>query len=185
MRPSLLRRFTSGSTAARSLPLTPSPTTAGLSALLHRQHRQGFSTAMDGGGSHEKTPPPAGGVAERILPHLLNLYGSRATARDFEIYAPDATFEDPLMRAHGVKQIKSSFYSLPKVFGESKIVEYTVQENPTGPGKAEILIDNKQHYKVFGKPVDLTTLIRLQVEDGKVVRHEDWYGRSLIDRILL
>jgi len=73
MRPSLLRRFTSGSTAARSLPLTPSPTTAGLSALLHRQHRQGFSTAMDGGGSHEKTPPPAGGGAERILPHLLNL----------------------------------------------------------------------------------------------------------------
>jgi len=73
MRPSLLRRFTSGSTAARSLPLTPSPTTAGLSALLHRQHRQGFSTAMDGGGSHEKTPPPAGGVAERILPHLLNM----------------------------------------------------------------------------------------------------------------
>lgn len=28
-------------------------------------------------------------------------YGSTATARDFEIYAPDASFEDPLMRAHG------------------------------------------------------------------------------------
>jgi hypothetical protein len=28
-------------------------------------------------------------------------YGSRATARDFEIYAANATFEDPLMRAHG------------------------------------------------------------------------------------
>ena len=28
-------------------------------------------------------------------------YGSCATARDFEIYAPDATFEDPLMCAHG------------------------------------------------------------------------------------
>ncbi|CAO2167835.1 unnamed protein product [Urochloa humidicola] len=109
-----------------------------------------------------------GGVAERIMPHLLNIYGSRATARDFEIYAPNATFEDPLMRAHGVQQIKSAFYTLPKVFGESKIVDYTIQENPTGPGKAEILIDNKQHYKVFGKAVDLTTLIRLQVEDGKV-----------------
>ncbi|CAO1947359.1 unnamed protein product [Urochloa humidicola] len=114
-----------------------------------------------------------GGVAERIMPHLLNIYGSRATARDFEIYAPNATFEDPLMRAHGVQQIKSAFYTLPKVFGESKIVDYTIQENPTGPGKAEILIDNKQHYKVFGKAVDLTTLIRLQVEDGKVVSHQD------------
>jgi len=178
MPPSLLCRFTAASTAARSLLLQPAPTIAGLWALLHR-HRQGFSTAMDdGGGSHEKTPPPAGGLAERILPHLLNMYGSRATARDFEIYAPDATFEDPLMRAHGVKQIKSSFYTLPKVFGESKIVEYTVQENPTGPGKVEILIDNKQHYKVFGKPVDLTSLIRIQVEDGKVVRHEDWWNKK-------
>lgn len=67
-------------------------------------------------------------------------YGSCATARDFEIYAAHATFEDPLMRAHGyvydlfphhrsiislllfhsffhsrVKQIKSAFYTLPKV----------------------------------------------------------------------
>lgn len=28
-------------------------------------------------------------------------YNSTATAKDFEIYAPNATFEDPLMRAHG------------------------------------------------------------------------------------
>lgn len=28
-------------------------------------------------------------------------YGSCATPRDFEIYAPDATFEDPLMSAKG------------------------------------------------------------------------------------
>ena len=42
----------------------------------------------------------------------------------------------------------------------------------------QILIDNKQHYKVLGKPVDLTTLIRLHVEDGKVVKHEDWYVRD-------
>ncbi|KAG2538950.1 hypothetical protein PVAP13_9NG577400 [Panicum virgatum] len=42
----------------------------------------------------------------------------------------------------------------------------------------QILIDNKQHYKVFGKPVDLTSLIRIQVEDGKVVRHEDWWNKK-------
>ncbi|XP_078170574.1 nuclear transport factor 2 (NTF2) family protein [Carex rostrata] len=118
------------------------------------------------------------GIFERIMPHLLNLYGSTATAKDFEMYAPHATFEDPLMRAHGVDQIKSAFYTLPKVFGESKIVEYTVKENITGPGKVEFIIDNKQHYKVFGKDVDLTTQIRLNVEDGKVVRHEDWWDKK-------
>jgi hypothetical protein len=38
----------------------------------------------------------------------------------------------------------------------------------------QILIDNKQHYKVFGKAVDLASLITLEVENGKVVRHQDW-----------
>ncbi|KAG6468802.1 uncharacterized protein LOC122034890 [Zingiber officinale] len=118
------------------------------------------------------------GIADLIIPHLLKLYGSSATARDFEIYSPNAIFEDPLMCAHGVNQIKSAFYSLPKLFSESKIVEYTVEENSTGPGKVEILIDNKQHYKIFGKAIDLVSLIRLKVEEGKVVRHEDWWDRK-------
>lgn len=39
----------------------------------------------------------------------------------------------------------------------------------------QVVIDNKQHYKVLGKAVDLTTRITLQVENGKVVKHEDWY----------
>lgn len=82
------------------------------------------------------------------------------------------------MCAHGVKQIKSAFYTMPKVFGESKIVEYTIKENATGPGKSQILIDNKQHYKVFGKPVDLESLITLDIEEGKVVRHQDWWDKK-------
>jgi len=67
---------------------------------------------------------------------------------------------------------------MEQVFGESKITEYTVQENPMGPGKTEVVIENKQHYKVLGKAVDLTTLIRLQVENGKVVKHEDWWDKK-------
>ncbi|XP_010931079.1 uncharacterized protein [Elaeis guineensis] len=117
-------------------------------------------------------------LSESLIPHLLNLYGSRATARDFEIYALNATFEDPLMCAHGVKQIKSAFYSLPKVFSESRIVEYSIQENVIAPGNIEVLIDNKQHYKIFGRDVDLTSLIKLNIVEGKVVRHEDWWDKK-------
>ncbi|TVU36997.1 hypothetical protein EJB05_18959 [Eragrostis curvula] len=119
-------------------------------------------------------------VEETIMPHLLNMYGACATARDFEIYAPNAKYDDPLMRAHGVKQIKSAFYTLPKVFGESRIVEYTItQEKQIGPGRTEVLIDNKQFYKILGKPVDLASLITLEIqEDGKVVRHEDWWNKK-------
>ncbi|PIA54384.1 hypothetical protein AQUCO_00900730v1 [Aquilegia coerulea] len=119
-------------------------------------------------------------LSDDIIPHILKLYGSSPTAKDFEIYAPNATFEDPLMCAHGVKQIKSAFYSISKIFSESKIVEFTVEENVVSPGKGEILIDNKQHYKIMGKPIDMISLIKLQVEGGKVVRHEDWYVVLLV-----
>ncbi|XP_078447245.1 nuclear transport factor 2 (NTF2) family protein [Wolffia australiana] len=117
-------------------------------------------------------------ILEPILPHLLNLYGSTATAQDFEIYAPGASFEDPLMRANGLKQIKSAFYSLPKVFSESKITEYRVEENITGPGSGEVLIDNKQHYKCFGKDISVVSLIKLNIQDGKIIRHEDWWDKK-------
>ncbi|KAG0494178.1 hypothetical protein HPP92_005172 [Vanilla planifolia] len=125
----------------------------------------------------------SGLVSESIMPHVLNMYGSRATAKDFEIYAPNATFEDPLMCAHGVKQIKSAFYSLPKLFSESRIVEYTLKAYATGTGTVEVLIDNKQHYKIFGKDVDLVSLIKLKMEQGKIIRHEDcWDKKPLKNR---
>ncbi|XP_021296476.1 uncharacterized protein LOC110425786 isoform X7 [Herrania umbratica] len=117
-------------------------------------------------------------LSHHIMPHLLNLYGSCATSRDFEIYHVDASFEDPLMCAHGVKQIKSAFYSLSKVFSESRIVEYSVTEKVISDGKQEILIDSKQHYKFLGRNIDMISLIRLYVEDGKVVRHEDWWDKK-------
>jgi len=123
---------------------------------------------------------PTKHFSDNIMPHILNLYGSRATAHDFEIYSPDASFEDPLMCARGVQQIKSAFYSLSKVFSESSIVEYNVIENALPNGRQEILIDNKQHYKFLGKDIDMISLIKLYVEDGKVVRHEDWWNKKPI-----
>lgn len=126
---------------------------------------------------------PSNCASDYILPHLLNLYASRATRKDFEIYAPNATFEDPLMRAEGVKQIKSSFYSLGKVFSESRIVEYNVTEKEISPGNKEILIDNKQYYKFLGKDIHMISLIKLYTEGGKVVRHEDcWDKKPLRNR---
>ncbi|KAL1294957.1 hypothetical protein AAHE18_19G176700 [Arachis hypogaea] len=138
----------------------------------HRSDEQTTSDSGDPNNNHR--------FSDRILPHLLRLYGSCATSQDFEIYAPNASFEDPLMRAHGVKQIKSAFYTLPKVFKESKIVEYTVEENMVSPGKGEILIDNKQYYKFLGKHIDMVSLIKLYVDDGKIVRHEDWWDKKPI-----
>ncbi|KAL6009332.1 hypothetical protein ACLOJK_022561, partial [Asimina triloba] len=44
--------------------------------------------------------------------------------------------------------------------------------------RGEILIHNKQHYKLMGKDVDVVSLIKLRVKEGKVVRHEDWWGKK-------
>ncbi|KAF3506520.1 hypothetical protein F2Q69_00000194 [Brassica cretica] len=122
-------------------------------------------------------------LVSRISSHIFDYsanhkYGASAKANDFDMYAPNASFEDPLTHAQGVKQIKSAFYSLSKFFGESKIVEYHVQENDIAPGKKEILIDNKQHYKIMGKDIDMISLIKLSVENGKIVRHEDWWDKK-------
>ncbi|XP_022747113.1 uncharacterized protein LOC111296898 isoform X3 [Durio zibethinus] len=98
----------------------------------------------------ESNPTEMKRLADDIMPHLLNL----------------------------VKQIKSAFYSLSKVFSESRIVEYSVTEKVISSGKQEILIDNKQQYKFLGRNIDMISLIRLSVEDGKVVRHEDWWDKK-------
>ncbi|CAH9122054.1 unnamed protein product [Cuscuta epithymum] len=142
------------------------------------------SSSMDKGYSSGAKETPeykssgVGPASDDILSHILNLYASKATPKDFEIYVPDATFEDPLMCAHGVKQIKSSFYSLGKVFSESRIVDYSITENDISPGKKEILIDNKQYYKFWGRDIHMISLIKLYTEGGKVVRHEDWWDKK-------
>ncbi|KAH0745541.1 hypothetical protein KY285_007198 [Solanum tuberosum] len=61
----------------------------------------------------------------------------------------------------------------PKVFSESRILEYNVTEKEFSPGNKEILIDNKQYYKFLGKDIHMISLIKLYTERGKVVRHED------------
>ncbi|XP_052187435.1 uncharacterized protein LOC127798133 isoform X4 [Diospyros lotus] len=98
---------------------------------MKNEAREGLSKE-----SHDLKPSKT--ISDRLITHLLNLYGSRAMASDFEIYAPDATFEDQLMCARGIKQIKSAFYSLSKVFSESAIVEYSIKENAISPSKQEV-----------------------------------------------
>ncbi|XP_024403057.1 uncharacterized protein [Physcomitrium patens] len=122
-----------------------------------------------------------GRLSTQIIPHLLNLYNSTCTPQDFEIYTSNAVFADPFMIAHGVGQIKSAFYAMPKVFWDSTILDYKVEEDETSPTSGEIRIHNLQQYKLlqlgpFGYYLTLQSLIILTVEAGKVTRHEDRFG---------
>ncbi|KAH9566271.1 hypothetical protein CY35_04G122700 [Sphagnum magellanicum] len=136
------------------------------------------SDQVEASSSESKPEQKLGNLSANIIPHLFKLYDCTATAADYEIYAPKAVFEDPLMQAHGVKQIKSAFYSIPKIFKEAQIVDYTITEEETVPGSGEIRIDNVQRYKVAGKTINMVSLIKLQVQDGKVVRHEDLWDKN-------
>lgn len=63
------------------------------------------------------------------------------------------------------------------------MIEYTVTEEESAPNSGEIKIDNLQRYKLGGKTIDMVSLISLQVENGKVVRHVDmWNKKPLLDR---
>jgi hypothetical protein len=136
-----------------------------------------------------ETPSELGQVAKQLIPHILNLYNSCPTAADFDaIYAPNATFEDPLAQAHGVGQIKSAFYAMPKVLLDSTVLKYTVEEEQTGPKSGEIRLHNLQQYKLLqlgplGHYLTIQSLMKFTVEAGKVVRHEDlWGGYQLWNR---
>uniref|UniRef100_A0A7I4D376 NTF2 domain-containing protein n=1 Tax=Physcomitrium patens TaxID=3218 RepID=A0A7I4D376_PHYPA len=109
-----------------------------------------------------------GRLSTQIIPHLLNLYNSTCTPQDFEIYTSNAVFADPFMIAHGVGQIKSAFYAMPKVFWDSTILDYKVEEDETSPTSGEIRIHNLQQYKLlqlgpFGYYLTLQSLIILTV----------------------
>jgi len=69
----------------------------------------------------------------------------------------------------GRKRLESSF-TITWSRGSFLVSKYNINNL----WEKQILIDNKQHYKIMGRNIDMISLIKLYVEDGKIVRHEDW-----------
>ncbi|KAL5569776.1 hypothetical protein UlMin_026351 [Ulmus minor] len=70
--------------------------------------------------------------------------------------------------------VKDRFFGFSYLLTILKMVKFFL----TSPGNGEILIDNKQHYKFLGKNIDVISLIKLDVLEGKVFRHEDWWDKK-------
>ncbi|GAQ86135.1 hypothetical protein KFL_002720090 [Klebsormidium nitens] len=121
-------------------------------------------------------------VANEIVPHVMNLYQSVATESDYKIYAPNAEFEDPLMHAIGLKQVQSAFQAMPKTFSMAQALKSDVIKDLDAPSSGEIHIDLVMKYKMrpVGPTFEMPSLVRLVVQDGQVVRHEDlWHHKPL------
>uniref|UniRef100_A0A7I4BMW7 SnoaL-like domain-containing protein n=1 Tax=Physcomitrium patens TaxID=3218 RepID=A0A7I4BMW7_PHYPA len=144
------------------LPLSPALGAVAFN-VLPASIRMSATTSEPVPDTNASIPPNSNDTLNRkfaadILPHILNLYNCKATSADYDIYHPKATFEDPLMRAQGVTQIKSAFYSIPKVFKDAEMLEYSVTVEESAPSSGEI-------------------------ENGKVTRHVDmWNKKPLLDR---
>nr|TKR66409.1 exocyst subunit EXO70 family protein [Populus alba] len=98
----------------------------------------------------------------------------RYTAEDLERMLGEFFEGKTLNEPRRVKEIKSAFYSISKVSSESGIVEYSVKE------KAILSAGKQEHNKFLGRNIDLISLIKLYIEDAKVVRHEDWWYKKPI-----
>ncbi|KAK4756817.1 hypothetical protein SAY87_006944 [Trapa incisa] len=110
-------------------------------------------------------------LSETIMPHILNLILHMIDKRFI--------FTDLLFHFISLYPYHVNLHAwILQAFKESKIVEYSIEEPEVSPGKHEITIDNKQHYKFLGKDVDMISLIKLYIENGKVIRHEDWWDKK-------
>ncbi|KAH9566278.1 hypothetical protein CY35_04G123000 [Sphagnum magellanicum] len=99
------------------------------------------SDQVEASSSESKPEQKLGNLSANIIPHLFKLYDCTATAADYEIYAPKAVFEDPLMQAHGIRYLIHLMLSVwcetYKIFKEAQIVDYTITEEETAPGSGD------------------------------------------------
>ncbi|KAI3650328.1 hypothetical protein MP228_003809 [Amoeboaphelidium protococcarum] len=135
---------------------------------------------------------------KELITNVFRMYTTRSHDEQKQLlqkyFAPNVTFEDPLMRVHGHKNYRVQFHSLIKLFSDVKI-DYdvskyqTVNPSSTRPDAIDLIIPNQQHYvfkkdgfisrRLFPDKVDLDTVTTITVVDGKIVSHRDvWIGNK-------
>ncbi|CAG8493573.1 4981_t:CDS:2 [Ambispora gerdemannii] len=114
-----------------------------------------------------------------LISHIIELYSCKPTREKFRFYNEDALFEDPVMIAPGLENIKAQFYAMPKIFSKSTPDSYKVLKND----EHIIEIDLNQRYFValFNKEIVHHSFIRLELDTNeKIVKHTDlWNGKPL------
>ena len=102
-----------------------------------------------------------------VLTHLYDALARRDGAAMAALYAPDASFEDPVFRLHG-RQIGAMWIELTrraKDFG----ISYTITQADSGRGTVE----STARYRFGTHPVVNRILSEIEIEDGRIVRQRD------------
>ncbi|CAG8676108.1 3171_t:CDS:2 [Funneliformis caledonium] len=117
---------------------------------------------------------------EEIFNHIVDLYCCKPTKECFKHYDDDAIFEDPLIYAAGLQNLKAQFYGLPKVFVKSTTQSCKILENT--PNYLRFELEQKYVLPFVGRAMKINSQIKLEFspENKKIIRHTDlWYGNPI------
>lgn len=91
----------------------------------------------------------------------------------YELYAPDATFADPLQKAQGRKGILGMYRDMQRVFSQ---IDATLLQHIDSDGRevAEWEMVFKSRYWPTAIPLRGTTWLELDSQ-GRVTRHQDYW----------
>lgn len=107
------------------------------------------------------------------------LFAGNPTLKHFSLWAPDATFADPLTVATGYPKYTAQFYGLPALFKPIQIQRHQVTSagNPI-----EVELRNKYVVKGINKEQTVDSVVKIHLgADGKIDRLEDRWDGDLPD----
>ena len=116
------------------------------------------------------------GHKKTIVGSVLDLFSGKPSLSKLQLWADDATFEDPLAVAKGRKQFEAQWYGLQTAFSKIEVLHHNVTA-----GGNPITMDMKNRYVVKGieKEQTINSVVNIFLDSaGKIERLEDkWDGK--------
>eukprot|EP00484_Ammonia_sp_Unknown_P023897 CAMPEP_0197037520 /NCGR_PEP_ID=MMETSP1384-20130603/14713_1 /TAXON_ID=29189 /ORGANISM="Ammonia sp." /LENGTH=215 /DNA_ID=CAMNT_0042467833 /DNA_START=21 /DNA_END=668 /DNA_ORIENTATION=+ len=117
---------------------------------------------------------------KHIIDEVLNAYNSRPNRDSEKVYAPDATFEDPLIYMKGRDPITAMIHGLPLLTREFKTDSDTIEHYEDA-----IVIKHNvtlQISNMYRQSFAATQYLVLNEENTKITKHVDmWNNKELFD----
>ncbi|CAI2188152.1 16724_t:CDS:2 [Funneliformis geosporum] len=117
---------------------------------------------------------------QEIFKNIVSLYSCKPKKECFKYYDDSVIFEDPLMFAAGLPNLKAQFYGMPKVFVKSTTKKYKILEN--SPNYLKFELEQKYELPFVGRAIVQKSQITLEFspENRKIIRHTDlWNGKPI------
>lgn len=151
-----------------TLPSTQAPAASSTPAAP-QEVKAGWTVS---GAAGVRPAAPSASPAE-VATAFFGAFQKQDTATFEKLYAPGATFKDPIYELQGRGEVVHMWKALFKA-GKDLKLSYRVLES--GPDNAKVAWT--ADYKVFGRPVHNEAVSELRVKDGQIVQQQDSWSWS-------